>query len=128
MNLEELIQYAKNYQAEEKGLPIFFDPDKYSRTPIYRSEKLEIVVICFAAGQTSSVHDHQGSNCVIRVVRGKMLEQLFRDNGDQLEFVSNHYLEPGDVSGLDGIAIHQISNMDKSGSVLINFYSPPFQV
>jgi cysteine dioxygenase len=127
-NLEDLIAYAKSYEAEEKSLPIFFDPDHYSRTPIYRDENLEIVVICFAAGQTSTIHDHRGSNCVVRVVKGKMLEQLFRDKGDQLEFVENRYLEAGEVSGLDGVAIHQIGNVSKEGTVLLNFYSPPFRM
>jgi len=125
-SLEKLIQYAKDYIVDVKSLPIFFDPDHYSRNTIYKDDELEIVVICFNKGQTSSVHDHQGSNCVIRVIRGKMLEQIFKDNGDTLEFVSNHYLDAGDISGLDGVAIHQISNMDKQGTVLLNFYSPPF--
>lgn len=124
--LDELVQYAKDYSFREKELPVFFDPDKYSRIPISRDSHLEVVLICFGPGQTSSVHHHQGSSCVIRVVRGKMLEQLFSDKGDCLHFESNHYLSPGDVSGLDGDDIHQISNMDKDGTILLNFYSPPF--
>lgn len=124
--LEELLTFAKEYQYEESALPISYSDDKYVRTPIFKDQNLEVVVICFAPGQTSTVHDHQGSNCVIRVVRGKMLEQLFKDNGKDIEFVSNHYLNKDDVSGLDGVAIHQISNMSKEGTVLLNFYSPPF--
>ncbi len=127
-SLDELVQFAKDYVVNEKELPISFDPTQYARTPIYKDENLEVVVICFSQGQTSSVHDHQGSSCVIRVVKGNMLEQLFEDKGEKFEFVSNHYLAAGDVSGLDGEAIHQISNMDKNGTVLLNFYSPPFVV
>ncbi len=124
--LDELTQFAKDYQYKEEELPIHFSEEKYVRTPIYKDAHLEIVVICFFPGQTSTVHDHQGSNCVIKVVRGKMLEQLFKDDGNSIAFVSNHYLNQGDVSGLDGVAIHQISNMSKDGTVLLNFYSPPF--
>jgi len=125
--LDELIQYASDYSFNEEALPVSFSTDnKYVRTAIYKDDHIEVVVICFSPGQTSTVHDHQGSNCAIRVVRGKMLEQLFKDNGTDIEFVSNHYLRQGDVSGLDGVAIHQISNMSKEGTVLLNFYSPPF--
>ena len=124
--LDELIKYASDYSFNAEALPVSFDNEKYVRTPIYKDDNLEIVCICFSPGQTSSVHDHQGSNCVIRVVSGKMLEQLFRDNGTHNVFVSNHYLNAGDVSGLDGVAIHQISNVNKEGTVLLNFYSPPF--
>ncbi len=126
VELKELIELAKEYKFDT--LPINFDDKHYVRNVIYKDDKLEIVVICFSPGQTSTVHDHQGSNCVIRVVNGKILEQLFKDNGSHLEFVSNHYLNEGDVSGLNGIAIHQISNINKEGTVLLNFYSPPFVV
>lgn len=126
--LDNLIELAKCYSFNEEALPMSFSEDHYVRTPIYKDDDLEIVVICFMPGQTSTVHDHQGSNCVIRVVKGRMLEQLFRDNGEFIEFVSNHYLNKGDVSGLDGVAIHQISNVNKEGTVLLNFYSPPFAV
>jgi cysteine dioxygenase len=123
--LEELIQLAKDYCYED--LPIFFsDDNKYTRVVISKDEHLEVVVICFGPGQTSTVHDHQGSNCVIRVVDGKILETLFKENNDSLEKISSHYINKGEVSGLDGVAVHQISNISKKGTVLLNFYSPPF--
>jgi len=127
-NLKELIEYAEKYQFEESKLPIAFTDEPYTRTSIYKDDKLEVVVICFADGQTSSVHHHQGSNCVVRVVRGKVLETLFDDIADVLELESNHVLKAGDISGLDGKQIHQLSNMSKTGTVLLNFYSPPFKV
>ncbi len=127
-NLKELIEYAEKYQYEESKLPVAFDCEPYTRAPIFKSDEMEIVVICFADGQTSSVHHHQGSNCVVKVVRGKVLETLFDDIADVLEFESSHVLKAGDVSGLDGKQIHQLSNMSKTGTVLLNFYSPPFKV
>ena len=126
--LKELIEYAEKYQYDESKLPVAFTDEPYTRIPIFKNEDLEIVVICFADGQTSSVHHHQGSNCVIKVVCGKVLETLFDDIADVLEFESSHVLKPGDISGLDGKQIHQLSNMSKTGTVLINFYSPPFKV
>jgi cysteine dioxygenase len=126
--LEELIDFAKDYQFKEEELPISFTGEPYTRTPIYKDEELEIVVICFAKGQTSSVHDHQGSNCVVRVVRGKLLETLFaEEEGGLLGLQGNHLLFQGHVSGLDGVQVHQLVNLDPSGSVLLNFYSPPFK-
>ena len=96
---------------------------------MYRDDRLEVVVICFAEGQTTSVHDHQGSNCVIRVLRGKVLENHFVPARDeQLDLLGCHYLQPGDVSGLDGRQIHQLCNLDPRGTVLLNFYSPPFKM
>jgi predicted metal-dependent enzyme (double-stranded beta helix superfamily) len=127
-NLAELIVVARSYPLVLAQLPRQFDSEPYSRIPIFRDEHLEIVIICFADGQTSSVHDHQGSNCVIRVVQGKILESLFSRESHQLCIEETRYLLPGDVSGLDGEQIHQLSNLDKTGSILINFYSPPFKM
>jgi cysteine dioxygenase len=129
LDLWELERYAAQYRYRESELPIQFSSEPYTRTSLFRDETLEIVLICFASGQTSSVHDHRGSNCVIRVVRGKILETLFEKvDADTLRYLWHHYLLPGDVSGLDGEQIHQLSNMDTSGSILLNFYSPPFQL
>jgi predicted metal-dependent enzyme (double-stranded beta helix superfamily) len=127
-DLPALLELAKDYVYREADLPIRFAAEPYTRIPIHRDEQLEIVVICFAAGQTSSVHGHQGSNCVIRVVRGKVLECLFKCSSETLEMDSHHYLRAGEISGLDGVQIHQLSNMDPEGTVLINFYSPPFKI
>ena len=127
-NLAELERYAADFQYREADLPITFSHEPYTRIVLHRDESLEVVLICFAAGQTSSVHDHRGSNCVIRLVRGRILETLFdRADGETLAYALHHYLASGDVSGLNGEQVHQLSNVDNSGSVLLNFYSPPFQ-
>jgi cysteine dioxygenase len=128
MNLPALLRFAADYAYNEAELPIRYSAEPYTRVPIYRDDDIEIVVICFTAGQTSSVHDHRGSNCVIRVVRGRVLECLFRPDGKTLALDYHHYLHPGEISGLDGQQIHQLSNVDPAGTVLLNFYSPPFQV
>ncbi len=126
-DVAELERYAAEYEFREKELPIRYSSEPYTRVSLYRDELIEVVLICLSAGQTSSVHDHRGSNCVIRVVRGKILELLFaKDEGTTLTFAMHHYLVPGDVSGLDGEQVHQLSNVDNAGSVLLNFYSPPF--
>ncbi len=126
-DVTELERYAAEYEFREEELPIRFRSEPYTRVVLHRDEMIEVVLICFAAGQTSSVHDHRGCNCVICVVRGKILELLFaKAEGTTLAHAMHHYLVTGDVSGLAGEQIHQLSNVDNAGSVLLNFYSPPF--
>lgn len=125
-SLRELEDFARDYTYDKASLPVEFSEDHYSRHVLHKDQHIEIVVICFSEGQTSSVHDHRGSNCVIRLVRGKIQEHLFEDRGENHEYLKSHCLNPGDVSGLDGTQVHQLSNLSKSGSVLLNFYSPPF--
>jgi cysteine dioxygenase len=127
-SLDQLSRLAREYEAGG-DLPVRLAPGHYTRTTLHRDEVLEVALICFAEGQATSVHDHQGSNCVIRVLRGKVLENHFvaTPNG-QLDLLGSHNLQPGDVSGLDGLQVHQLCNLDPNGTVLLNFYSPPFKV
>ena len=127
LTLAELTEIASSYVPPEP-LPVEFSEDKYVRRSIYRDDHLEIVVICFGAGQSTSIHDHQGSNCVVNVVDGLILETMFECAGDNYVPAGSRVLSPGSVSGLDGEQIHQIANLCRSGSVLLNFYSPPFKV
>jgi cysteine dioxygenase len=127
LTLPELTKIAAQYVSPEL-LPVEYAEDKYVRRSIYRDDHLEIVVICFGPGQTTSIHDHQGSNCVVNVVEGLILETMFECEDDNYLPNGSRVLSPGSVSGLDGQQIHQIANLCRSGSVLLNFYSPPFQV
>jgi cysteine dioxygenase len=126
--LDQLKRIAREYPATS-DLPVRFGEDSYARITLYRDERLEVALVCFAGGQTTSVHDHQGSNCVLRVVRGKIMESQFRAGANgQLDLLGSCILQPGDVTGLDGEEIHHVCNLDPSGTVLLNFYSPPFKV
>jgi cysteine dioxygenase len=127
LTLAELITLAAEYVSPEP-LPVEYGEEKYTRRRIYRDDHLEIVVICFGSGQATSIHDHQGSNCVVNVVEGSVLEAMFECEGDNYVLSGWRVLSAGSVSGLDGQQIHQIANVCRSGSVLLNFYSPPFQV
>lgn len=125
---EDLEKYAKEFPLPAAGFAEVYSADHYTRTTLFKDDHIEIVVICFLPGQTSSVHDHKGSNCVVRMIKGKMLETLFaqEENGDY-SVSSYHYLTTGDISGLDGTQIHQLANVSSDGSILLNFYSPPFK-
>jgi cysteine dioxygenase len=127
LTLPELIKLAAQYVSPEP-LPVEYAEEKYVRRSIYRDDHLEIVVICFGPGQATSIHDHQGSNCVVNVVEGLILETMFECEGDNYLPNGSRVLPPGCVSGLDGQQVHQVANLCRRGSVLLNFYSPPFQV
>jgi cysteine dioxygenase len=126
--VEQLSLLARAYEVGRET-PAVFSADRYTRRTVYRDEGLEVVVICFAEGQATSVHDHQGSNCVVRILRGKVLETRFAPGENRrLDVLGSRCLLPGDVAGLGGTEIHQVCNLDPAGTVLVNFYSPPFQV
>ena len=124
--MRELLRLAADLPVPDAVTPADFTDRPYTRIPVERGADTEVVVIGFAAGQTSSVHDHRGSRCVVRVVSGKVLETLFRRLPDgTLEPARSRVLAAGAVSGLEGDEVHQVTNLDPAGTMLLNVYSPP---
>lgn len=125
--LAQLEAVARDLVPDGIDTSMSFDGEHYVRRTLFKNQRLEIAAIWFSKGQTSSVHDHRGSSCVVRVLRGKILETLFARNGSgQLDLVTQRSLSTGQVSGLDGWTVHNVANLDEAGSVLLNVYSPPF--
>jgi cysteine dioxygenase len=88
-------------------------------------------VLCWRNGQRSPIHDHTGSNCAVRVLRGTMTETLF-------EFAPNGHVKPtfsrdvpaGTVVGSVDKDMHQVSNLQAGDADLITLhvYAPPLLV
>ena len=127
--LKQLLRMARDYEVDVAALPIAYENQPYTRIRLHRTDEFEVMLICFAEGQTSSVHDHRGSRCVVRVVQGLALETHFHRNDDGTLRVALQQVHPvGAISGLEGDQVHQICTLDPTGTVLLNFYSPPFGV
>lgn len=121
--------------AQELGDAIAIDRGRYTRTQVFRSEHVEVLVMAWLPGQRSPIHDHAGSACAVRVVSGSAREWLYAlrpdglvdGNGDRLLY------EGGVTSSFDS-EIHSLGNAadDAGGAVdassvlvTIHAYSPP---
>ena len=128
-SIEELRGRAERYEARGLEATFSFDPDHYVRKVLQRDERLEIALLCWDAGQASSIHDHRGSNCVVRVLSGCFVERLFRADSASGLYVElkARTIHPGDLTGVDGEQVHQMINVAVGGrGAMLNFYSPPF--
>ena len=52
--------------------------DKYARRPVHRSRNFDILVLTWAPGQYTPIHNHAGNCGWVRLVRGQIEEQTFR--------------------------------------------------
>lgn len=107
----------------------FFDSDQYTRNLMHKSEKFELLAICWQPGQESPVHGHEGEKCWSRVEMG------------MLRFTNYRAVPPGDISNfeilsvnvgnpgyLDGPAeIHKVENAFDHPAVTLHLYSYPFE-
>ena len=108
-----------------------WSPERYTRTKFYQGERFEILVLCWAEGQVSPIHDHANSICTMVVLEGAAVTTMFEvaGAGDNRALVeeSTSTLPPGAITTVFGGDIHRVGNPAGSGTrlVTIHFYLPP---
>jgi cysteine dioxygenase len=107
---------------------IGFDDGCYRRNIIHSRPHYQALVLCWRSGQRSPIHDHRGSNCVVRVIAGRASETRFgpTPSGRLVPMWSHEHLE-GSTSACCGDEIHQMGNYQAPGQDLItlHLYTPP---
>jgi cysteine dioxygenase len=129
-NLADLVQQLKRLQIGWRDVAdhIFFSSQGYTRNLIRSGPWYSVLALCWKNGQRSPIHDHLGSVCGVRVLRGVMTETLFQfaPNGHVKAVGSDDY-EPGSVVAGQDYHLHQISNLQAGNAdlVTLHVYSPP---
>ena len=121
--LEEL-----NIACEDVQAHLRFAAASYARNLVHAGRHHHLLVLCWNNGQRSPIHDHRGSVCGVRVLRGTMTETFFeRAPNHHIKAVSSHDVGPGGVVGGADTDIHQISNLQGGNAdlVTLHVYSPP---
>jgi cysteine dioxygenase len=107
---------------------IRFSERGYTRNLVRGGSWYNFLVLCWKNGQRSPIHDHTGSSCAVRILRGTATETLFdyAPNGHVWATSSREH-RPGSVTGSQDSDLHQISNLQPGNAdlVTIHIYSPP---
>lgn len=128
--LQSLLRRAEIGESELRPY-VKFRPGTYVRTRALRNEHVELLVLCWKPGHYTSIHDHNGSYSVIRVLQGRMHETLYDYDPQRGLCEGESYTwGPGHVTVADIPDIHRIGNAPDSGEDMITLhcYSPPFDV
>jgi cysteine dioxygenase len=105
-----------------------FHPDRYVRNLMHAGPAYQALVICWRSGQRSPIHDHQGSNCAVKVLRGIATETQFEKTAGGLVYaIGSRQLAQGTSCATCDNDIHQMSNLQPAGEdlVTLHLYSPP---
>ena len=128
--LDELVAQVRRLEitCDEVADYIYFSSRQYLRNLYRRGEHYNIVVLCWKNGQRSPIHDHAGSSCAVKVLRGTATETLFdvAPNG-MVRAVRSRELGPGSVCASQDSDMHQVSNLQAGDAdlVTLHVYSPP---
>lgn len=107
-----------------------FAGDCYARNLVSRSPHYELLVLCWRSGQRSVIHDHAGSVCGFKVLRGTATETTFvptECGGKLVKPVRSIEHKEGEVVVSVDADIHQVSNFQPAGEDLVtmHIYTPP---
>jgi cysteine dioxygenase len=107
---------------------LHFSNAAYKRNLVRAGPNYHAWLLCWKNGQRSPIHDHSGSACVVRVLRGTLTETLFEvaPNG-HVKATFSRDLAEGSLLGSEDTDIHQVSNLQAGDAdlVTLHVYSPP---
>jgi cysteine dioxygenase len=107
-----------------------FSDRHYMRNLVRSGPWYFVLVLCWKNGQRSPIHDHRGSACGVRVLRGTATETQFEfaPNG-LVKATFSRDVPQGSVIGSEDTDLHQVSNLQSGNAdlVTLHVYSPPLE-
>jgi DMSO/TMAO reductase YedYZ molybdopterin-dependent catalytic subunit len=114
--------------ADDLAEHIHFTEQGYTHNSLRAGRWYHAWVLCWKNGQRSPIHDHHGSSCGVRVLRGTLTQTLFvhAPNG-HVKAMGSEDFGPGSVIGSLDNDLHQVSNLQAGDAdlVTLHVYSPP---
>jgi cysteine dioxygenase len=114
--------------ADELAEYLVFRPDRYVRNLLHAGPAYQALVLCWRNGQRSPIHNHRGSNCGVKVLRGTATETTFAKAPNGMAYaVRSRDLPEGHVCASADEDMHQVSNLQAANAdlVTLHVYSPP---
>jgi len=138
VNIEEVEDLLSKYKTKPSDWKKFakFDKYKYTRNLVHEGNgKFNLMLLCWAPGNQSTIHDHANAHCFVKVLAGGLREVRFHWPHEQLESEGLMVEKERSDAKLDAISymsdelgLHRVENPSHSDSaVSLHLYSPPFK-
>lgn len=138
VNVEYVQQLITNYKSNPKDWRQYakYDPHRYTRNLIDEGNgKYNILLLCWAESQGSSIHDHSNSHCFMKCLDGELQETRYEwpaitDDEQEHEMVvkGRGFLKKNEVAYInDTIGLHRAENTSHTKvAVSLHVYIPPY--
>lgn len=80
VNIEEVEAVLSSYRTNPRDWKKYakFDKYKYTRNLVHEGNgKFNLMLLCWAPGNQSTIHDHTNSHCFVKVLDGALREVSF---------------------------------------------------
>ena len=77
VNIEEVEEILDCYKSDPKDWKKYakFDKYKYTRNLVHEGNgKFNLMLLCWAPGNQSTIHDHANAHCFVKVLSGNLRE------------------------------------------------------
>ncbi|GIY33621.1 cysteine dioxygenase type 1 [Caerostris extrusa] len=98
--------------------------------------KYNLMLLAWAEGQGSSIHDHANSHCFMKVLDGSLREVRFawpseseEEEEKEMQIIGQTTLKTNDVTYMnDSLGLHRVENPSHTQTAAsLHLYSPPFE-
>ncbi len=98
----------------------------YTRNCIARTEKYELILLCWDIGAKAPVHGHGGEECWVYQIQGTVEEKRFEEESDGLKVTNQVVLTPGKLTYMnDRMGYHSIENISDQRALTLHIYTSP---
>ena len=141
VNIDYVHTIMTNYKGNMKEWQPFmkFQPNKYTRNLVDAGNgKFNLMILCWAESQGSSIHNHMNSHCFMKCIQGSLIETKYawpeeqsneNDEDDQpMKILSQRELKDGAVAYInDSIGLHRVENPSHTDTAItLHLYVPPY--
>lgn len=121
---------AAAYARYRERLPII--PFAYTRTRLQYTPRFEIIVMRWAPGAVSPIHDHGDSRCWVQMLEGNLaIENFIRDesaDGIRIRPEGACTMRAGDLDArLGPRELHRVRNVESASAYSLQLYARPIQ-
>lgn len=132
--VEQLMQAYKSDPTDWAKFALL-DPYKYTRNLVDAGNgKFDLMLLAWNTGQASSIHDHAGSHCFMKVMGGEVEQELYCPladvkEGEKLDVLSRSQHDVDEVLYIsDEVGLHRIANTSHvEPAFTLHLYCPPYK-
>lgn len=141
VNVDYVKTLLENYKSNPKDWRHYakYDPHKYTRNLVDDGNgKYNILLLCWAESQGSSIHDHSNSHCFMKCLDGEFVETKYEwpeksendenSEGAEMKEIARTCVKVNQVCYInDSIGLHRVENLSHTKpTVTLHIYIPPY--
>lgn len=129
-NGQEYVDIAANMNIPTADFEAYanWSEEHYTRNCIDRTEKYELILLCWEPGQVTPIHCHAGEECWVYTLQGKLEEERYDidDETCQLKQTGHEKMRETQISYMnDNMGFHRLINNDQQRSMTLHLYMNP---